>query len=270
MVAIVKEKLRSWPKPWLLIFDNYDEPRTFYDITSFFPTCHGPCKNAILVTSRNTLSERLGIAVRLDGLTEEESLDLLLSRCSADEKVKADPGEGKSIVKKLGYLPLAIDQAAAYISFRRLPLDIFSKHYETRKEVILNHTPPTLWEYRSKEDSTKTPDLNLSVLTTWELSFDQIGEDESKRERIGEFLTNSAFFNPAYVNESLFETFLRECRQSGTVPLSWIKTFSSRDTWDSFKFQDVVVGLMNLSLIQSVEFRGKEITFSLHPLIKVG
>jgi hypothetical protein len=52
--------------------------------------------------------------------------------------------EGKKIVKQLGYLALAIDQAAAYISIRQLPLSLFTEHYEKRKEFILKHTPDSL------------------------------------------------------------------------------------------------------------------------------
>lgn len=70
---------------------------------------------------------------------------------------------------KLGYLPLAIDQAGAYISQRNLPLHRFMKHYKDRKEYVLKHTP-SLWEYRRKLDDNKDETL-LSVFTTWELSF---------------------------------------------------------------------------------------------------
>lgn len=267
--SFVKESLRDWPLPWLLIFDNYDDPRTFDDVKSFFPTSNGSNKNAILITSRNTLPERLGVAIKLGGLAEEESLELLRSRCAVGGTNEDDAEEGKKIVGKLGYLPLAIDQAAAYISIRQLPFVLFLEHYEKRKDVILNHTPASLWEYRTKGVDAVTSELNMSVLTTWELSFEQIGRDEHERRRIGNFLTQSAFFNPSCINESFFRCFSVSCRRYGDSLPGWFDVFMTSDVWDPFRFQDTVVGLMSLSLIQSVEITSSGTKFSLHPLIKV-
>jgi hypothetical protein len=269
----VKDALRNWPERWLLVFDNYDDPRTFNDITSFFPTSGGLSKNTILVTSRHSLSERLGIAIKLGGFSEDEALELelLRSRCSSDSQSEEELEVGREIVKRLGYLPLAIDQAAAYISIRQLPFKVFLEHYEKRKDVILSHTPASLWEYRTRgDDATKKSELNLSVLTTWELSFEQIGDNDGERDSIGQFLTQSAFFNPASISESLFRSFFTGCQRYGESPPSWMPSFSSGEAWDSFKFQDVVVGLMNLSLIQSIDITSQEMKFSMHPLVKVG
>src|SRR2546421_200277 len=105
----------------------------------------------------------------MDGLTEDEALELLFLRSQLIEKRHGDVQEGKRIVKKLGYLPLAIDQAAAYISIRQLPLNLFMQHYEKRKEVILKHTPDSAWVYRTRPDDTeKASAMNISVFTTWD------------------------------------------------------------------------------------------------------
>jgi hypothetical protein len=267
-IAFVKETLRSWPDPWMLVFDNYDTPRAFDNIMSFFPTSHAKRKNVILVTSRIATSGRLGTPIRMDGLTEDEALELLFLRSQLIEKRHGDRSEGKRIVKKLGYLPLAIDQAAAYISIRQLPLNLFMQHYEKRKEVILKHTPDSAWVYRTHADDTeKASAMNLSVFTTWDLSFEHIAEDEGERKSIGEFLTQAAFFDPTGISESLFTSFLQSFTNG--EPPSWIKPFLRSNAWDSSQFQDVVIGLMNLSLIQSVEYVGHELKFSMHPLIKV-
>jgi hypothetical protein len=55
--------------------------------------------------------------------------------------------DGRTIVKQLGFLALAIDQAAAYISIRQLPFHMFLEHFERRKEFILTLTPQSIWEY---------------------------------------------------------------------------------------------------------------------------
>ena len=45
--------------------------------------------------------------------------------------------------------------------------------------------------------------------------------------------------------------------------------FLNDESWNSFQFQDAVIGLMNLSLIQTVSIISDNVHFSLHLLIKV-
>ncbi|ESZ90042.1 hypothetical protein SBOR_9571 [Sclerotinia borealis F-4128] len=253
--SLVRNILRDWNEPWLLIFDNYDDPKSFSDLSSFFPAASNK-NSAIIVTSRHISSGRLGSHLRLDGLTEEDSLQLLTSRCSSASGTEDDLREGRDIVKRLGYLPLAIDQAASYISIRQLPLHMFSTHFQKRKEFILNDTPQSLWEYQRRRglaDPQGTSE-HLSVLTTWELSFDQISGNDKDREWIGEFLVQAAYFSPTSISETLFNTHDSHNAHS----LEWRSVFCSGGSWDTFKFQDIVVSLVNLSLIQSMEITSHE------------
>ena len=267
----VKDILRNWTKPWLLVFDNYDNPNEFQKLSSFFPVSNGTIKSTILVTSRHVSSARLGSEIPLGGLSEDEGLELLYCRSyavSTHTPTAHESLESKVIVKKLGYLALAIDQAAAYISIRQLPFHVFIEHFEQRKEFILKSTPQSLWEYRTRtSDDASDGSQNLSVLTTWELSFDQIAGSDSERRRIGEFLMQAAFFDPASVHEMLFSTF-REYDHN--EPPIWKSAFETDgEVWDSFQFQDVVVELRNLSLVQGVDITSEGVCFSLHPLIQV-
>lgn len=258
--SFVKNALRNWKESWLLIFDNYDDPKSFSELSSFFPVATGG-KSAIIVTSRQLSSGRLGIHLKLDGFTEEEGVRLLTSRCSSVVYDENETKEGRDIIKKLGYLPLAIDQAACYISIRRLPLHMFSDHFQKRKEFILKDTPQSLWEYRKRNPADpKGSSENLSVLTTWELSFAQISGNDEERKLIGEFLALAAHFNPRSISETLFHN---------AKTVNWKLIFSTGGSWDSFKFQDIVVGLVNLSIIQTMEITGDDISFSFHPLVKV-
>ncbi|KAK6597410.1 NB-ARC and TPR domain protein [Botrytis cinerea] len=263
--SAVKNILGDWKEPWLLVFDNYDDPKSFSDLPSYFPKATSK-ENAIIVTSRHISSGRLGSHLKLDGLTEEESVQLLTSRCTSVSSSEDDLNQGRDIIKKLGYLPLAIDQAASYISIRHLPLHIFSDHFQRRREFILRDTPQSLWEYqkRSLTDSQETSE-HLSVLTTWELSFNQISGNDEERRWIGEFLVQAAYFSPMSISESLFKT---HDIHSGKFP-GWKFLFSTQGSWDSFKFQDVIVGLVNLSIIQNMEITSDEVRFSFHPLVKV-
>lgn len=160
-----------------------------------------------------------------------------------------DLAECENIIKRLEYLALAIDQAAAYISSCKLPNRLFMTHYDKRKEHILKHTPGPLWEYQSKTASVADASCeNLSVLTTWELSFEQMSQDKERR-LLGRFLTQSAFFDSTNIKESLFRTFLKGSQQNRP---DWTALFTSSGIWDPFRFQDAIAGLMNMSLIQII------------------
>ncbi|KAI9858058.1 MAG: hypothetical protein M1813_007870 [Trichoglossum hirsutum] len=256
-MAFVKETLRQWRNPWLMVFDNYDQPSEFRNITTCFPQGE---TGAILFTSRHADSERLGTTIRVMRMAENEGLELLL-RQSKLESNDDNAAEGRKVIQKLGYLPLAIDQAGAYISARKLPLQLFAKHYNERKEFVLKHTP-SLWEYRRRLGEDKDETL-LSVFTTWELSFQQIGKNEDERAMIGHFLTLSAFFDATNVGEDLFRSQLA----STNKPPQWIKNFVSRGLWNQYRYQDIIVELLNLSLLQNVDIRSEGSCFSLHPLV---
>ena len=140
-------------------------------------------------------------------------------------------------------------------------------HFEQRKEFILKATPESLWEYRTRtSEESGDGNQNLSVLTTWEMSFDQISESHEARTRIGDFLMQAAFFNPGAISEALFSNF-HQYENEGI--LLWKLAFETDGVWDTFQFQDVVVGLVNLSLVQALNISSDGVVFSLHPLIKV-
>jgi hypothetical protein len=121
-----------------MVFDNYDQPSELRNITTYFPQGE---TGSILFISQHTDSERLGTTIRVMQMTENEGLELLLRQ----SKLKSNDGnaaEGRKVIRKLGYLPLAIDQAGAYISTRKLPLQLFAKHYDI-------YDGPVIYKYGS-------------------------------------------------------------------------------------------------------------------------
>lgn len=54
----------------------------------------------------------------------------------------SDYDEARRIVEKLGYLPLAIDQAGAYLSKLSKPLSAFLPLFEAKFKTTLNKKPP--------------------------------------------------------------------------------------------------------------------------------
>lgn len=79
-----------------------------------------------------------------------------------------DYDEARQIVQKLGYLPLAIDQAGAYLNRLSKPLHTFLPLFESNFKTALGKKPPkAVWQYGEK-----------TVITTWEISFRAIQDQD--------------------------------------------------------------------------------------------
>lgn len=227
----------------------------------------------------------------------------LLLRGYPDINVNDYIEEGKKIVTRLGGLALAIDQAAAYIKHKQLPIErlaSFLTLYDAERKKILQHTSPLFWKYSTIQiHGEEEQDRAISAFTTWEISFQQFtcGGRPSIKDA-GHFLTLSAFFNPSHIGESIFRYHWEE---PASRP-AWMRIFAAtgatasdeessssgndvgvRDTdadhtkshnlehssWDSDRFWDVIARAHTFSLLESVssESAESEVNFSLHPLI---
>jgi tetratricopeptide (TPR) repeat protein len=129
-IEALAQRAMSWlavHKGWLLILDNVTSPA---DVAPLFsPWMSG----SILITTRlaegwHQLSATI---LRLDVLSEEQALDLL-TRIAVYGDAEADLDGGVELVRELGFLPLAVHQAAAYIHQRHLSprayLSLLTKH----------------------------------------------------------------------------------------------------------------------------------------------
>jgi tetratricopeptide (TPR) repeat protein len=254
-VALVKDALSSWSDRWLMVFDNLDNPADFQGILNFFPDSR---LGSILITSRYVGSRELGRSIDLDRMEKNEGLQLLLSSLQPDrEELLA----AEQILTQLGYLPLAIDQARAYISRRQLRLRAFINEYEKRKNSLMKETP-TVWQYGRMFPSVEehTP---LSLFTTWEMSLQLLGTQAGHQEGLQEVLTLFSFFNPISVSEKLFSS----DNEDGNLTTSPASIFFDDDQWNHNKFEDAVVQMRELSLLQSSHRDGNEIVVSLHSMV---
>ena len=126
-VKLVRTTLSNWSNPWLLVFDNFDNPIDIPDIIHFFPD--NGC-GSILITSRSAASRELGEVIELDRMEKDEGLELLLRSSQVDSK---DVDVVEKILGHSEYLPLAIDQIRANTLSQRLRLVDFHDQYERRK-----------------------------------------------------------------------------------------------------------------------------------------
>jgi hypothetical protein len=108
-------RLRGGPMPWLLIYDNVENPHSVADLL--------PPKGVhVLMTTR--WSDWHGVAneLNVDLFSAEISQNCLLQRADSKDKVGA-----ARLASALGFLPLALDQAGAVCKRTGLSFDDFRK-----------------------------------------------------------------------------------------------------------------------------------------------
>ena len=145
--ALVHDRLRGVPG-WLLIFDNADQAE---DIGPWLPT--GPLppgiRDHVIVTTRRGGFAAMGRVLDLDVIALVDAVRMLRARVP-------DLGQqtGKRIAEELGRLPLALEQAAAWLDRSQMPGEEYLELLRSRGAELYArgqvHDRPdtiaTLWE----------------------------------------------------------------------------------------------------------------------------
>jgi tetratricopeptide (TPR) repeat protein len=144
---------------WFMVFDNADE--RYNVIEKYIPFGN---KGNILTTSRNDASARVtSFASHLvDQMEEEEALSLLL-KSSNLRLGSGSSNAAKCIVDVLGYIPLAIDQAGAYIQQKKCGLDCYLDLYKRHHKDLM-----------SDPHLTGASGYGSSIYRTWDISMEEI------------------------------------------------------------------------------------------------
>jgi tetratricopeptide (TPR) repeat protein len=188
-VDAVKRWLNSH-EDWLLILDNADDLGT---VREFIP----PGKNGhVLLTTRAWAVGTMARRVEIQEMGAEEGALFVLRRAKyiAEDAplniaIEADQATAKEIAKQLDGLPLALDQAAAYIEETACGLSGYLGLYRT-------HGPELL-----RLRGTLASDHPDPVATTWALSFENI---EKANPAAAELLRFCAFLSPDGIPEEVF------------------------------------------------------------------
>ena len=137
ILAAVKAWLQTH-EHWLLILDNADDLDL---VSSFLPLTAG---GHILITTRAWDMQRLAIRFEVEPLSDEQGALLLVRRAGMVpteggwEQLSADDRRvALSLTHKLGGLPLALDQAGAYIEATGCGLQEYEQLYEAHHLALL-------------------------------------------------------------------------------------------------------------------------------------
>ena len=148
-VASVHSVLAASPEPWLLVFDNAPHP----SVARFVPPA-GPGR--VLITSRNPIWPP-GEALEVPVLDTEVAAKFL-----ADRTGNPDRRAALELAGELGGLPLALEQAAAYVQASGDTLAGYLASFRQRRPDLLGRGEPTGYP--------------LTVATTWRLAFGDLAQ----------------------------------------------------------------------------------------------
>src|SRR3989440_6562691 len=188
VITAVKDWLRTHTD-WLLILDNADDLKLAHEFLP--PSVSGH----VLLTTRAQATGRFARRLEIEILPTEQGALFLLRRAgllAPDAIVEQAPAHERdqacAICEELGGLPLALDQAGAYIEATGCSLADYQRLFQSRRAELL------------AEHHGLINDHPRSVATTWSLSFAQV---EQKNPAAADLLRLCAFLAPDAIPETI-------------------------------------------------------------------
>jgi len=160
-----------------------DNVETIMDVSRFIPGMGGD----VIITTRDHVDKRWGYVIRVDKMSKDDALLLLVGR----DKQSTPSSAAVDIIKELDCMPLAMDIVRAYVDRTGTTLESYLKMYKTKSSILLEN----------KKDMNVDQYKN-TIATLWDLSFEKMGGQNKLAEVI---LSNCAIRQPDAIPVSLFE-----------------------------------------------------------------
>jgi serine/threonine protein kinase/tetratricopeptide (TPR) repeat protein len=239
IVAAVKQWLEE-QTGWLLVLDNVEDMAIVHD---FIPVT---AQGHILLTTRMQVTGTLAHCIELEKMQPDEGALFLLRRAriigqdaSLADALNADYVEARDISQILDGLPLALDQAGAYIEETTCNLFDYLRRYHSQRALLLERRGTTHSEH---------PD---PVATTWLLSF---GKVEQSNPAACALLKLCAFLHPNGILEEIITN-------GASEPGSPLQPFAA----DPYQLDIAIATLRKFSLLRrNPETR----TLNIHRLVQ--
>ncbi|KAL8823071.1 MAG: hypothetical protein Q9191_006208 [Dirinaria sp. TL-2023a] len=197
----------------------------------------------------------------MDQLAVEEAISVLLQESNIHSPSAEDIEHARDIVLQFGCLPIAINQAGAYIRSRHKSLAAFKKLCQERRKDILDFKP-------------RLAAYDQTVLTTWNMNFEQV-ERDSRDARI--LLLLFCYLEPADIPEAMLDRactsqkrwdhrgeILEESPVSSGIDEEFVQLVKNE-----LKFDDAIEVLQSFSLIYVNQDQKTGLRkFSIHPLVQ--
>ncbi len=213
---------------WLLIFDNVDELDL---LAEFLPTHH---TGSILLTTRLAQTQPLAAPLAVSPLDEHAGAELLLHRARLlgmgqvlEDAATSDQEAARQICQLVGGLPLALDQAGAYIDEVQCAVQDYLAFYQQDQQVR------TRLLRRRGKGGFGHPE---AVATTWTLAFRRV---EQASQAAADLLRACAFLDP----DLIAEDFLRQAASCWSAELA-------RVARDAFEWNETLGELLKYALVK--------------------
>lgn len=155
--TVVVTAVREWlaqRSDWLVIFDNAPDEHL---LAAYLPPRgHGDLRQHVLITSRDPVWRRVAQPLAISVVTRSAATDFLQQRTGLTEQETA-----AAVAETLGDLPLALEQAAAYMETTGLTFAAYLDRFTTSHKTLFARQKPS-------------PDYPATVATTWEMAFDHL------------------------------------------------------------------------------------------------
>src|SRR5579875_3001437 len=225
---------------WLLVFDNVE------DLALLKPFLPASGQGALLITTRLRALEAVAQSIELPPMSREEGLAFLLARARRQPGGELSPvsnshehAAAQEIVAAMDGLPLALEQAGAFIDTTRCSLSDYWRLFQSSRIRLLD-----------RQDTASGHPLSASK--TFALAFERV---EQQNPAAAEILTVCAFLAPDSIPETLF---LEGAPQSES-------TFEALAA-DPQIFEDALKTLLAYSLLQRDPAAR---TLTIHRLVQV-
>jgi hypothetical protein len=240
-VTAVKKWLTQ-QRDWLLILDNADDLTLASDYLPDGSNTNGH----VLLTTRAQAAGTIAYMLEVEKMDKDEGTLLLLRRARVlaqeaplDLVREKDRAEAEAIVTALDGLPLALDQAGAYIEETGCSLSDYLNLYQTRRKDLLGRRGQL------------PPGHPETVLATWSLSFQNV---EAENRAAAELLRLCAFLGPDSIPEEIFS--------AGASVLGSVLSSVAADT---YRLNEAIEVLRRYSLLR----RNREMkTCTVHRLVQ--
>ncbi|KAK2753074.1 hypothetical protein FQN55_005034 [Onygenales sp. PD_40] len=257
------DHLRQWfAKPknhqWLMVFDNADDLESV-SLSRYFPSC---AWGHIIVTTRDqgAVGHVAPDGCAVPPLGEDDSVAVLLAKSGTWKPTEDDIKEAKTISNFLGHLPLAVEQAGAFIRRRGKTLKDYHRLLKNKQYEILKITPGIGGHEKT-------------VATVWELNFRQLEKEGAEASHLLELLS---FLDGTNIPESML-------RKGCSNKTTWGTNGETIDITpedagldphlvalinNEMRFDQAIEQLLSFSLIQPNKTRNGERAFTVHPLVQ--
>ena len=202
----ILKKISTMHDPCLIVLDCLDQLDLSSNMLEFlsFPSKENFFGHFIVLTRRNPKRLVNDVSVfeekfclQLECLQREEAKQFLFSRTKVtrDENGNAE-SVAEALCEQLGRLPLALEQAGAYIQMLRCSLSSYLEQYETERLRLLSLQPA-----RPISPGNESPE-RLAVHTTWRINIKYIEKGTNGQAAV-RFMDACSFFDENEIQKEL-------------------------------------------------------------------